>query len=443
MIGVQIFRRKRTHADFFFFFSIIYFLMYPLTGFLLELNVLDSQNSPLNYKAPWYTSNFGSASSVVIGYALAFLGFNSRSATSLGNSMLVESKSDKTITIIGLIVLTISLLAIALYVPQFGGLLSAVSNTQLIRDQRKGFEGGSMVLFKHFMAFGIFASYLFICLRLIKRTPDYKKLLFLALPTALGCGLLSVLLEGSRGIMITFFLGFYIIYIARTKKLALSLAIPGVLVLMLYIYFGKALTFSLTSLPDGPNAVVEKFRLVLDDQPDEGIEPFKFLWNFAFGFHSLDTALEAEYELRYGTDWIYAFLQLLPERLLGITVPNTVSALNSKLVLGIGAGDADYTIPPALLAYGFYFFSWPGLIFLCYTYGWVGQFIETVTSNHLRTVFWMPMVYFILLKIWVEYGFTGDPRIAIMANFWSWVPLAVLFIFGSRVTFLQKRKLMR
>jgi hypothetical protein len=440
MISVESFRTRRTRIDFLSTFTFVYFLMYPLTGILLELNIMDAQSSELNYHDFFYQSKIETAFAILLGYILIVLGFLTPNASKTAQKVTIIPRPLKNVLYLSIFLVVISFVSILFYSAEFGGLFTALANTQFIRDQVKGFEGGSMVLFKHFMAFSIFATYLLCSIIFLGKTDKYRKIALILLTISFTLAVIACVLDGSRGIVVTFFVGFYITYVILTGSFALPIALPSLIVMLLYISYGKPLTFSLTALPDGFDAVIERFQEHLANEKGDGsLDPLKFLKNFAFGFHSIDVVFESEYELRYGLDFFYAVAQLLPERLLGLAVPETVSYINSQLVLGT-SHEPHFTVPPACLAFFMYSLSWPGLVFMCFLYGWIGRFVETLLIRYLNTILWIPMLYFITMKIWVEYAFTGDPRISLMANFWNIPPLLMLFLICARVEVNQKVK---
>ncbi|MBA3920872.1 MAG: hypothetical protein H0X31_03810, partial [Nostocaceae cyanobacterium] len=130
-------------------------------------------------------------------------------------------------------------------------------------------------------------------------------------------------------------------------------------------------------------------------------------------------------------DWYYGFLSFLPEKLVGIAHPNSVTFYNTQYI----AGDVSYSIPPGMLASGVYSMSWPGLFIACFTYGWIGRYLQTILDNHIHNILWMPYIYVATSQVWADFQVSGDPAIYLTINFWFLIPFCLLIFPLSKISF--------
>ncbi|MUG92017.1 hypothetical protein F7734_05900 [Scytonema sp. UIC 10036] len=433
IIFLEFFRKKAKAIDFLSLFNIIYILMYPLPAFLLDAD-WRSSSSLLNFRSTLYISNIQTGLAIFIGYFVVVLGFYSSSSQKNGGNILIKSK-DNMVVLLSYFLLLLSMISIYLYSSQYGGFVYALSNANLIRQQADIVDtGGGLVFFKHFMVLSQLTSYLLASFLFIKKIKKRRLLLFFVFIFSIVISTIAVTMIGSRGGWITYYIVFYLVYVLQTGKFSWGFVIPFVCFISLFIVYGKPLFFSLTALPDGLGAVVEKFQEFLRNSPDEGFSFEKFMSSFVYPLHSLDAAFYTNYEPRLFVDWIYAFVTLLPERLLNdIEVPQTISYYNTYYIIGTN----EYEIPTGFLAFGIYSMSWFGLILVCFIYGWIGRYLQNILLNNIFDICWVPFLYIVIAKIWLDYFTAGDPRVLIFPNLGLFFSMILLLSLASKITILQ------
>ncbi|NJL11335.1 MAG: hypothetical protein HC908_17505 [Calothrix sp. SM1_7_51] len=192
--------------------------------------------------------------------------------------------------------------------------------------------------------------------------------------------------------------------------------------------YGKLFFFSLSGFQENGfegfiKLLVEGVNSQQGEVEGSGLD--RFVSNFSYPFYSLGTALNAEYPLRLFIDWIIAIITFLPERLLNIQgLPESITPLNTGYILRVD--EVTFGIPPGLLAFAVYSLSWTGLVFVCFTYGWIGRYFETVLLRHVDDAPWVSFLYAVTAQIWIDYYTAGDPLIFLFADFWA---LAGCFFF--------------
>ncbi len=208
-----------------------------------------------------------------------------------------------------------------------------------------------------------------------------------------------------------------------------------IFIITLFLLYGKAFFFSLTAIPDGFVAVVETFVNAIESQPDsEGFSLYKLMGNFSYPVNSLDVAFEKIYQERFFLDWIYGFVSFIPQRLINLNLPPRSAAVNTEYLVG----PVTYSIPPGFLAFSIYSMSWPGLIILCWVYGWIGRYLQTILINHMNQIYWIPFLFVLTFVTWADYQPSGDPEIFLKAYFWFFASSIILIFVLSRITLIKK-----
>ncbi|KYC40125.1 hypothetical protein WA1_29720 [Scytonema hofmannii PCC 7110] len=433
IIFLEFFRKKAKAIDFLSLFNIIYILMYPLPALILDADSRSS-SSILNFRSTLYISNIQTGLAIFIGYFVVVIGFYSSSSPKNGKNIFIKSK-DNSVILLACFLLLLSIVSIHLYSSQYGGFVYALSNANLIRQQAEIVDtGGALVFFKHFMGLSQLTSYLVASFLFIKKTKTRRVFLYFIFIFSVVLSTIAVTMIGSRGGWISYYIVFYLVYVLQTEKFSWGFVIPFICFISLFIVYGKPLFFSLTALPDGFGAMVEKFQEFLNNSPDEGFSFEKFMSSFVYPLHSLDAAFYTHYEPRLFVDWIYAFVTLLPERLLNdIEVPKTISYYNTYYIIGTN----EYEIPTGFLAFGVYSMSWFGLIVVCFAYGWIGRYLQNILLNNIFEIPWVPFLYIVIAKIWLDYFTAGDPRILIFPNLGLLFSVTLLLSLASKITIVK------
>ncbi|MBW4633791.1 MAG: oligosaccharide repeat unit polymerase [Iphinoe sp. HA4291-MV1] len=428
---LEITRKKVTKIDFITLFNLNYCFMYPLPAFFLDAALGNS--SEMWFNDTFYISNLQTALAIFAGYFLVLIGFYSKSAEKLGKNIVIKSRSHKSVIIFAIFLLLFTCLSMYIYSSQYGGFLVTLSKTNLIRAGAEEHTGG-LLFFKRFLYCSFFASYLlgsYVISHKLKKGRLFISTLFLI---SLIVSLLAFLLSGARAALINFLLVFYLGYVLKTGKFSWVLIILITCVSTVFIFYGKIIFFSLTALPDGLTAVVDKFIETKSNQPDSGeFNFYALIKNFAYPVYSLDTAFTQVYEPRFFWDWLYGFASLLPEKLTGLEIPETISYYNTYYIVKTN----DYNIQPGFLAFGIYSMSWPGLIITCIISGWIGRYLQSILTNHLNDILYMPFIYVFLAEVWLNFQIFGNPQDFFQDSFWAILSTILLLLFVSKVSIIS------
>ena len=151
--------------------------------------------------------------------------------------------------------------------------------------------------------------------------------------------------------------------------------------------------------------------------------------NFYYPVYSLDVAFGKNYQLRWFVDFIYGFISLLPDHWFGTEQIKSIFYYNTQYI----TGSNKFAIPTGFLAFAIYSMWWPGLIVFCFTYGWIGRYLQTILSNHIHSIFWMPFVYVVVAQMWMDF-LGSDPETFLQAYFCYLIAVFLLFLIASKIS---------
>jgi hypothetical protein len=226
-----------------------------------------------------------------------------------------------------------------------------------------------------------------------------------------------------------------LVSLLKRKKFLSWDILPFIGIAVLLLLHGKTLFFSLTSLSDGYEAVIQTFKESAAEQSDRQGGFFGFMANFCFPVHSLDAAFNKNYQLRLFVDWLYAFASFIPEKIFSnVKIPESISYYNTRYLVGV---NDDYEIPTGLLAFGIYSLSWPGLFLVCYIYGWFGRFCQTLWNQNFDTLAWMKFIYVMTIQVWLDILLYGDPQVYIRAHLWFFMSTFLVLFWSCKISVIK------
>lgn len=432
----ELIRIKENSFDFLTFFNIIFCISYPFPGLLLVTANINNLSPSLLLGT---TTDFNDPQvpiAIFLTYFIGVVGFYSQSAQRATQRIIIQSRrSDNTLILYTFILLLISCISIQIYSSQYGGLLSALSNAALIRAEV--IQAGSFSFFKRFVFLCLFAAYLSSSLLLIKKVKYKKKRLYILLIFSIITFFISFLIIATRAVLLRTIITFYLVYVLCRGKVSLKFMMIFIISSSLFIFYGKEIFGSLTALPDGLDAVVDKFQYFLDTKEKTEFSLSELNGEFTFPFTSIYAALNTVYEVRFLSDWFYGFASFMPDKLLydlmHIEVPPTVSYYNTYYLVRSN----EYEIPSGFISSCFYSFSWPGVIIFSFSYGWLGRWLNNILINHINQIYWMPFIYVAGGLVWADFLPYADPKILLHTHFWFFISTLILFTLATKISFLK------
>jgi hypothetical protein len=425
-------RKKDTKFDFLSLFHLFFILLYPLPGFFItslagNYEIFDPHIILLSVYDIQYTIQVPIA--IFITYFLVVFGYYSPSALKYGSIVNITPRSNIIFWIITTGILFLGLFSISIYTAQYGGLSQAIADANFIRSG--AVKGQALGFFIRLVYFNFFAAYLIASWLFIKKNQRRNLILWLLFALAMSSSLVSAFLVSARATMILALSNFYLAYILYRKKFALFILIPVLIAVVLFIVYGKILFYSLSGFSEGGYIeFISRFKQASGESNEEGSFITSLVKVFSYGFTSLYAASQEYYPIRLLSDWIYGIGSFLPDHLMKVNVPDTVSTNNTKYLVG----DTDYEIPAGFIASCIYSWSWVGVVIFSFTYGWLGRYLQTILYRHLYKIFWFPFLYVAIAQAWSDFFASGDPRIFLQANFCVLVSLLFLLVFGVKIS---------
>jgi oligosaccharide repeat unit polymerase len=433
IIVTELIRQKENKIDFLTMFSLAFILWYPLPGFLIAFDIKEAVEGGWDNVLP-NTNSWQTATAIFLGYFLVVKGFYSKSARTLGKKIVIKSRNNGIIFCYATSLLLFSLASMQIYSSAFGGISNAL--TQGLAARSGWVSTGTLGFFMRFLSGTGFSSYLLASFVLEKNTGKHKLLKIVLFLGSVVSALISFMLRAGRLNIIYYVLGFYQIYILKNKRIPWLSSAVFIVFMAVFVFYGKNLFSSLSAIPDGFDAVIDRFNQSMQDNAmDEGFNFYGFISNFYYTVFSLDTAFSKSYDFRWFIDILYGILTLVPDRLLGSESPETVLYYNTVFIVG----SFDYAIPTGFLAFGIYSLWWPGLVIVCLTYGWIGGCLQSTLEKHLSDVFWMPYFYALVAQIWVFFQ-GSDPESFFQSNFMLLAASFLLMALGTKILIVRHDK---
>ncbi len=424
IIVIEITRKKANLLDFLTLFNLTFALFYVFPGFQLFKIAESSGSYSLTFQ-----SNLQILIAIYLGYFLVLIGFYSQSAIKQAKKIYVKQFSDQKLIKIARFLLIFGGISCIIYSAQYGGLSNAISQSSAIRSGNV--ESGSLVLFKNFFDCAEYASYLFASLIFFSPKTKNSAMLYLQFVSSIVLTLLTLLMKSSRSSIIRYLIAFILGYIIYRKKIPWLFISIGVIFSLAVIFYGDPFFSSLSSIPEGYDSFVEDFSSRLESQANESTEgssEASFSEDFAYTLLSLDTSFNNQYQYRWFSDFIFGFTTLVPERLIPIETPKSVVYLNTYL----GLGHNEWSLPPGLLALGIYSMSWTGLVTLCFSFGWVGRYLQTILTQDKNNQPWIAFLYVVIMNIWLGLISGGSPGTSIKGNAVFFLTFFFLFSVSSK-----------
>ena len=430
IIFFELVRKKDYQFDFLTFFNLIFCLAYPLPGFLLAVTKINNLSSSILLGTTVDSNNIQVILAVFVTYFLVIIGFSAKSAQKAASNILIKLRSgDNLIIVYALVLLLISCLSIYIYSSQYGGVLFTLSNAALLRSTV--IEAGGLSFFKRFLFFSFMGSYLLASLLFIRRIKKKRLWLYAIFIGSVLIAFISFLMIATRAVMLRYVITFYLVYVMRKGKVSLIFMITFLIAGSIFVFYGKEIFGSLMALPDGIDAVVEKFQYFLDSKDKTEVDLADSLDEFSFPFYSIYAALNTPYELRLLNDWLYGFASFLPDRIL--EAPETVSYYNTYYLIRSN----EYEIPSGFISSCFYSLSWPGVIIFSFTYGWIGRWIQSIIKNHVEDIYWMYFLYANAALVWADFLAYADTKIILQTHFWFFSSSFILIAIATKISIVK------
>ena len=381
--------------------SIVFLITYGLSGWYGDLNYQDDLQIYPNFIRNDLTY-IVSAILILLSYFFSLLGYRFSKKLKIKKTNFQLNK----LTLASNISFILMLLFISAYILQYGGLSKALNTAAAIRSGYGELEtSGNLTFTKYLMPIGVFPFLTYAYLTFI----DKKKNYFIPFLLSAAFLFLALTLMSGRTRIVMYLIAFSLmLFMSSKKKLSLfdiakfsPLAVVGGFV----IIYGKKLFSSIESIRNG-----ESISSIIDSV--EGDTSFfgSLVGYFTHRVYSVEIALDqlsnSNHGLYFFKDSFYLPLYFIPERLTGISKPDSISYHNTELLTGI----YDSMAPPGILAYGLYSLWIPGMFIIAFLYGagfgYIDRLLIENFNNKKILIILLPLLF-----VWALYGSTGDTRI--------------------------------
>lgn len=307
------------------------------------------------------------------------------------------------------------------FINTYGGLDYVLSNMSQIRsgtDDNKSYLAAFINSFSKYinLSFFIMFSLLMINKKLSKF--DY---IFLLISTLLT--LFSIYLSAGREAGIAFLISILVIYLAVYKKIpVLTVSIFSIFSIF-YILFGKTFLFALNNENfDKDEFIDNNFFSTISNSYNIIVS------EFSHQYLSLVNFMQYDYNFRFFGD--YAYWIFKPFKLLGFSIPDSISYYNTFIVHGVW----DSEIPPGGIAFGYIQFGVIGVIIHGFILGCFFKFFDIIFDAKNQNNPILLGFYAVLVTSFTYMLSNSDPALFLQNR----IPnilflLALFFIFNAKL----------
>ncbi len=263
------------------------------------------------------------------------------------------------------------------------------------------------------------AAFLAFGLRRDAQQPGVRRLATWVFPLAVAVSMIVLFHQAGRLSMLAFLITFPLAIAAAHGRLRLRVVMTIGVLFALLVLFGKQL-FN----PEGASTVFETQWQALRDEGSNAVQMIGIEFSFPFLnlAHFVQTVPSSQ-PFRWFVDVPLGFLYLVPQRLLGVVHPPTITALNSD-ALG-----SDGAIPVDLVSFG-YVSAWlPGMLLVTGLFGVALGWLDRQARSRRFTATVLRVALMLFLAFRIMYA---DPTLVLQAGFYLIVLLGALWLVRRR-----------
>lgn len=397
--------RPDRFLDFLFFFNVWFAVIYGICPFLIE--AFGPRFAEKAFDPALYAN--GSVEVflvIVVGYLSVIGGYTlMRRGASYS---FVPAVTPRTAHVLWLVMAMAGLGAFGLFLYRYGGWEFVIENTSRIRSakvERDDLGAIARILTDFFnLAFWILIAVW--VHDFATRNPRWRHLLPLAF--LMFCvAMVMALTHGGRGALLQNFIAIYLFFVFWRRRLFLQWLVPGLAFGLIVIVFGKQVIVQ-TALNDPANLIPELAAAFQRYSPVNIAAAIST--SFSHPYLSLRVAMEATAAIGYRWFQDIPLGVLFYLRLVGIQTPDTVSYMNTFLILG----QRESNIPPGLIGFFWYSAALPGVVLGGLLFGYVGNLLDRLLRSAALSVIYAVPFYVYAGWAYGAFGFTGDLRVYVM-----------------------------
>lgn len=426
----DIYRKPKISYDFIRIFNIFFVIMYPLQGALFAFDNIFWMYER-NYTFEYSSNPLMVYSMISLTYLFVILGYFCSNKLFENRLSLNIKKKNINVAKWSITFISIFFLLVISYSNLYGGFLNAVEKSELLRSGNTVRD--PFAFLKRFFWFSNLAILLTGTALIFNQC---NKKIYILFFISIFCTLISAVLTSGRGAIVGPFILLGLIYCNRIKQVLPIRLVIIVFCSILIVFIGDQLWTYLRKTIQGINYDFEfsNFQVFILNALSS------LLSNFQYAYVSIE-AYYSEYSLlrdglRFGIDFPLGFISLLPSKIIGITIPPTISTFNTYNV----KSEFMAFTPPGLTAFSLYSLSYLGIIIFPFLYGMIGNII-TILARSGWKVWWVKGGYAVIAFSWAIYHGNSDPRVVLNQTLYIVFFILILFAFGYiNISFVRNNK---
>jgi len=392
--------RDKLHIDLLLGVSIIYLICFGIVPIFIYISDLSLYpGSHWIRKIPEDSSGYLFASMVsFISYVLIIMGYFFHKQVRFRRkrpAFLADYKkntmhifSEKRLCLVGFGLFVVGVMSLIIYVNSIGGVKTALETATLYRSGR-GPIFSRWLFLKNIAPLVMVSSYFFFAFRFSENRG--RKLYTLMFIISFGISLYLTMLLAGRLTLVRYVGTFPLFIVLYKNKGRTKFIISSIALALLVIIFGNSL-FRAFSVPAQFWQYSRYIRLDLQNVAK------LVLIEFSFPYVNLANLLDAgrEISFRYFSDLFIGTATLLPESLLGIETPASLSKVNTNYFGAFG------TIPVDLVSFGYYSLSIPGVAIVTFVFGMIIKaldFLFPPQRTPIESIFRAAWIIFISFRV--------------------------------------------
>lgn len=393
---------KKSGINYFFITGVYYFISLILQGLFLSLDNVEFDSQYTRIKIAQSSSSYLIFILISTFYLLFRIGYysNKYKVPKLKTDFKLENNAWK----IEIFTACLFISSVLIYASAHGGFTGMLRDAQIFRS---GYgEYSKYDFFKRFFYIGQI-SWMFCLYRLIRQKISIVNILYSVMIFFFNVlALLSM--AGRTNIILFLVISFLIIFDGIISKK--FIIVSGFIFLIVVIY-GDPLFVALKNIDDGLSIAA-----IANNKSSSIMDSFKsLLFEFQHPYSSINAVIENydDIHVRYGADFIYAILNIVPEKIFFLGRFETVAYPNTQLLTGI----YDSTIPPGILAFSVYSFGIPGVVLMSFFSGKMLSIIERLFLSRKTKNFLLVSLYYITGFKLSGFILGGEPRVFVYSYF--------------------------
>ncbi|OPL08179.1 MAG: hypothetical protein AVO33_01325 [delta proteobacterium ML8_F1] len=422
---------KRFQIDSLFGFSIIYMICFGIVPiFIFNTDLTYYAESHWIRRIPLEDPAYMFAAiTSLIGYVLILTGYycgkkvKITRSTSHNFSMGLKQKKqtkviypEKKMHIIAIFLFVVGTASLVVYVNSIGGVKSALETATLYRSGR-GPIASRWLFLKNIAPFVMIASYFYYALRFNKSSKHkYYSVMFLI---SFVISIYLLMLLSGRLSLVRYIVIFPLFGVLYKNKGYMKFAVGGFVFALIIILFGNPL-FRAFNNPSQFLYHITSARMSFNDIAN------LVLMEFSFPYINLVNLLSSSREVsyRFFSDIFIGIATLLPQSLLGIRTPDTLSRINTNYFGTFG------TIPVDLLSFGYYSLSFPGVFIVTFVFGIIIRAFDVLfppQKTAIESIFRAAWIIFLAFRVMY-----GDVSLVMKGGFELFIGTALLYKIRTR-----------